>query len=167
MMPVYSGALHDSLRNNKPQFVIERGLDIFRTDDVKRALYFLCGGWDIKAVCENGILKSQWLLNMASDDFVRKHPTILRVADLLELLPEEEQYITIKTHETFDCFNRPDNLIMWVEIRDTPYSKAKSTFNADQEKARQILEILTISGVKQDKDSLTRLLQKTEVSDWI
>lgn len=179
-MPVYSGALHDSQRNNKKQFVIERGLDIFRTDDVKRALYFLCGGWNIKAVCENGVLKSQWLLDLTSDDFIQKYPTSLRIADLLELLPDEERYITIKTHEFFDHFNRPERLMMWVEKRETPYSKAEciqitpenegenlEKFKAGQKKAQMILDILTVSGIKQDKDSLIRLLQKEPISDLI
>lgn len=179
LMPVYHGALHDSRRSEKLQFVIERGLDIFRTDNIQKALYFLCGGWNIKAVCDSGVIKSQWSLNLTSEDFVRKYPASIQIVDLLELLPDEENcYITIKTHEHFSHLDNPEQLFMWVELRDTLHSKARHIqitpenaeensvqFRAGQEKARKIFEVLTVYGFKQDKDALIRFLQKKPITD--
>lgn len=182
MMNVYYGALWDSRNGGKPQFVIERGLSIFRTTDIKNALYFLAGGWDIKAVCRDGVMEYQWLLNLTSDKFVKTYPACLRIADLLGFLPDESGYITIKVYEFFNYVyaGKRERLLMSVEKRKTMYSEPErilvtpelekhnpEPYKIGQEKAEKILDILLLSGIKQDKDSLIRLLQKGETLDLI
>ena len=163
MMEVYLGALRDS-QNGKNQYVIERGLDIFRTSDPDSVAYYLTGGWDIKAVCRNGILHEDWRLT-ASDD-----PVLSRVFAILGLERDEKDIsIHVQTHVNYAgniehismrlVIRKPEGKgaeMRWVAAENFSNREA---YRRGQEKAKSVLDYLLTYSVKQDKEGLLERLR--------
>jgi hypothetical protein len=179
MMNVYLGAINDS-KVGADQYVLEKSLDIFRTHDEKSVVDHLSNGWELKGVCINGVLYSEWLIT----PFVVKNNPLFaiahqRICDIIGHSSDRqsERQMRITTQEYFDKKNR-ETIYMTVELWKesegkpdvfyvTPKSRTanKKLFDEGQENAMRILDLLTLHGIKQDKDGFVRKLRAKTVSD--
>lgn len=175
LMTVYQGAI-DASRKGNPQYVIERSLDIFRTDDKKHALYYLTGGWDIRAVCVNGVLKETWKFSVLHEK-AKYYDAYQRIAELLNL-PKDKCVATIHAQRFYDYAGKLEAVWMYVDVWKlnakkpdtvwiTPKDRLadKAAFERGQKKAQSVYDAIFMFGVKQDKESLIRQLQRGE-ADW-
>ena len=172
MMNVYLGAINDS-KVGADQYVLEKSLDIFRTHDEKSVVDHLSNGWELKGVCHNGVLESDWWLSA----YQIEHNSIVRtmhqrICDIIGCnTVDKGRSMRIATQEYFDDEDRETvymTIELWAEgnskpdIYDvTPKSRVagKREFEVGQEKAMRILDLLTLYGIKQDKDGLARRLR--------
>lgn len=173
MMNVYLGAINDS-KVGADQYVLEKSLDIFRTHDEKSVVDYLSNGWELKGVCHNGVLYSDWWLSAYQ---IEHNSTVRvmhqRICDLVgcNTVDKARRSMRITTQEYFDKEDR-ETIYMAIELWSegngkpdifdvTPKSRIadKQKFEAGQEKAMRILDLLTLYGIKQDKDGLVRRLR--------
>ena len=169
LMPVYQNAINAS-KTGDTQYVIERSLDIFCTGNKNSALRYLSDGWDLKAVCNNGVLECTWRLNAMIVAAAKNYDVYLRIAQLLGL-PKDKCMIRINTQEFYDYAGEPEAVYMYLDVWKlndpkpqtiwiTPKDTKSPDFVAGQEKAKAILDILLVYGVKQDKEPVIRDLQQ-------
>ena len=171
---VYNNAIRASRRGNT-QYVMEYGQNTIATENKNRALWFLSQGWELEAVCNNGVMERSWLLNSTAKEATENYSAYLRVAQLLGL-PEDKCMIYIRTQEfytdacDFDaismCLNvynlndpEPHNepQLIWGTPKDKP---ASGFADPSMHQIYTILDILLIYGVKQDKEPVIRDLQQ-------
>lgn len=173
MMNVYLGAINDS-KVGSSQYVLEKSLDIFRTHDPKSVVDHLSNGWELKGICHNGVLYSDWRISA----YQIEHNTIVRatyqrICDIIgyNAVDKVRKSMRVSTQEHFDNKDR-ETVYMTIELWSegngkpdifdvTPKSRIadKQKFEAGQEKAMRILDLLTLYGIKQDKDGLVRRLR--------
>lgn len=166
MMEVYLGAIRDSV-SGKTQYVIKRGLDIFRTDNPRSVEYYLTGGWNISAVCKNGVLHEDWHLFDSGDEIIHRFFAMLNLAG-------DERDVSIHVREYYEAagsckrismhiaVHKPDGVS--IEIRQITSENAdnKEKYQNGQERARRILDYLFAHNIPQDKEGLLMRIRAEE-----
>lgn len=158
-------------RRGEDRYVLERGLDIFRTDDPEKVIYFLTGGWNLKAVCRNGILYKDWRLSALSEG-VPNYSICQRIFDILGLSPGNGT-VSIRVQESYDlacaCICIQMHLDIWRPQQGvetycvTPMDNTvPDAYQRGQKKARDILDFLQFCGIKQDKEGLVKRLRSEQ-----
>lgn len=175
---IYIDALEASM-NGKPQYVLSKSLDLFRTGNKKSALKHLQDGYCLKAKCVSGVLEASWKLEKKSDNNIdfrtaRAMQEVSRLAGLRKtydcLIISTQEFFTPlwekeAVHMTITALNNGDAKpeFYWVTPKDK--IAEPKLFAKGQEKVEKILDALQHLGIHEDSDFERRILEAKYSTD--
>lgn len=164
-MSIYTEAVRMS-RKGCPQYIVSKSLFTVLVRDKASLLEFLKDGYTLQGKYVNGVCESSWRV----DD----KAVLEGIADICDLKTlSEAQFIQVETQDFYDATDSAvEQTVMylviwkygqkaetyWVTVKD-PVSKPE-LFAALQENAKRIRDLLFIRGIKQDSESMIRMLEK-------
>lgn len=170
MMQVYLDALSAS-KSGKPQYVLKKSLDVFRTSDEPFVISALRSGYTATKVI-SGVMERTWRITKTVKDGAldkARYWQFLNAAGL----SMDYAVLRICTQEFFTTSGEPEAVWMYLDAWKTGNQKPETIwitpkgktadpigYMAGQQAAKTLLDLLEVWSIRQDSNSLLRTLEK-------
>lgn len=169
MMQVYLDALFAS-KSGKPQYVLKKSLDIFRTYDEVSVISALRSGYT-SAKFISGVMERTWVI---AKDFPEYSLDKARYQRFLNTAGLNADYalLRVSTQEFFTASGEPEAVWMYLDVWKSGNQKPETIwitpkdkiadpdgYAAGQQTAKNMLDLLEVWSIQQDSSSLLRTLE--------